>query len=83
MATTFPDTKTTVKKVKLTDAEAKRLQQLSRVEHLPEDVLLRRWVLEGLDRMRLERDRALRDMPSRVSASKTPFTTAPCLPFGR
>jgi hypothetical protein len=31
------------------------LRQLSQVEHLPENVLLRKWVLEGLGRLRLER----------------------------
>jgi predicted HTH domain antitoxin len=35
------------------------LRQLSQAEHLPEDVLLRKWVLEGLDRMRLARACAL------------------------
>ena len=28
---------------------------IEEIEHLPEDVLLRKWILEGLDRMRLER----------------------------
>jgi hypothetical protein len=54
--TTLPsDAKTTAIEVELTDDEAKQLRQLSQIEHLPEDILLRKWVLEGLDRMRLDR----------------------------
>jgi hypothetical protein len=59
MTTTYPDTKTVARKIQLTDEEDKRLRQLSQVEHLPEDILLRKWVLEGLARMRLERACAL------------------------
>jgi len=53
MATTQVNEETIAKEVKLTDTEAKRLKQLSQAEHLPEDALLRKWILEGLDRMRL------------------------------
>jgi hypothetical protein len=56
-AVTSPPTnaKTTAIEVTLTDNEAEQLRQLSQVEHLPEGVLLRKWVLEGLDRLRLDR----------------------------
>jgi hypothetical protein len=47
------DEEVIAKEVKLTDREARRLRQLSQAERLPEDVLLRKWVLEGLDHMRL------------------------------
>jgi len=53
MTTTQINEETIAKEVKLTDTEAKRLKQLSQAERLPEDVLLRKWILEGLDRMRL------------------------------
>lgn len=46
---------TITKKIELTDEEEKQLRELSQAEHLPEDALLRKWVLEGLDRMRLQR----------------------------
>ncbi len=41
--------------VRLTDQEISVLRQLSQAENLPQDVLLRKWVLDGLNRMRLER----------------------------
>lgn len=41
--------------IKLTEEEIETLQQLSQAEHLPEDVLLRKWVLDGLSQLRLER----------------------------
>ena len=47
------DEETIAKEVRLTETEARRLKQLSQAECLPEDVLLRKWVLEGLGRMRL------------------------------
>ena len=53
MTTTRVNEETIAKEVKLTDTEAQRLKQLSQVERLPEDVLLRKWILEGLDRMRM------------------------------
>jgi predicted HTH domain antitoxin len=53
MTTTQVNEETIAKEVKLTGSEAKRLKQLSQAERLPEDVLLRKWILEGLDRMRL------------------------------
>ncbi|MEA3341546.1 MAG: hypothetical protein U9R15_16400 [Chloroflexota bacterium] len=39
----------------MTSVEDKQLHQLSQAEHLPEGILLRKWVLEGLTRLRLER----------------------------
>jgi len=41
--------------VRLTPQEISVLRQLSQAERLPEDVLLRKWVLDGLYQMRLER----------------------------
>lgn len=56
MTTVNPDdTRTVTREIQLTDVEDKQLRQLSQAEHLPEDVLLRKWVLEGLSHMRLER----------------------------
>jgi predicted HTH domain antitoxin len=55
MATVYPDTETITRKIQLTGVEDNQLRQLSQAEHLPEDTLLRKWVLEGLARMRLER----------------------------
>lgn len=56
MTTVNPDnTRTVTRKIQLTGVEDKQLRQLSQAEHLPEDILLRKWVLEGLSRMRLER----------------------------
>lgn len=56
MTTANPDmTRTITRKIELTGVEDKQLRQLSQAEHLPEDILLRKWVLEGLNRMRLER----------------------------
>lgn len=43
------------REIQLTEEENKQLRQLSQVEHLPEQVLLRKWVLEGLKQLRLER----------------------------
>jgi len=55
MAIVYPDTRTITRKIQLTSVEDKQLHQLSRAEHLPEDILLRKWVIEGLTRLRLER----------------------------
>jgi len=55
MSTLYPDVTTVSRKIQLTDEEDKQLRQLSQVEHLPEDVLLRKWILDGLTHMRLER----------------------------
>jgi predicted HTH domain antitoxin len=41
--------------VRLTEQETQMLRQISQIEHLPEDALLRKWILDGLNRMRLER----------------------------
>jgi predicted HTH domain antitoxin len=41
--------------ISLTEEELETVRQLSAAEHLPEDILLRKWILDGLDRMRLER----------------------------
>ncbi len=54
MTTVYPDTETITRKIELTGVEDDQLRQLSQAEHLPEDTLLRKWVLEGLARMRLE-----------------------------
>ncbi len=55
MATASPDTETITKEIQLTGVEDNQLRQLSQAEHLPEDILLRKWVLEGLARMQLDR----------------------------
>ena len=49
-----PDATTIARRIQLTDDEDKQLRQLSQAEHLPEDVLLRKWVLDGLAYTRLE-----------------------------
>ena len=49
-----PDVTTVARKIQLTDEEDKQLRQLSQAEHLPEDALLRKWVLDGLAYTRLE-----------------------------
>ncbi|MBI4770878.1 MAG: hypothetical protein HY784_10845 [Chloroflexi bacterium] len=40
--------------IQLSLEESNRLQQISRAEHLPEDTLLKKWVLDGLSHIRLE-----------------------------
>jgi hypothetical protein len=54
MITPSPDRTTIARKIQLTDEEDKQLRQLSQAEHLPEDALLRKWVLDGLAYTRLE-----------------------------
>lgn len=54
MTTPSPDATTVARKIQLTDEEDKQLRQLSQAEHLPEDALLRKWVLDGLAYTRLE-----------------------------
>lgn len=54
MSVTSAQAETTVV-VRLTDQEISVLRQLSQAENLPQEVLLRKWVLDGLGRMRLER----------------------------
>lgn len=54
-----PDMTTIARKIQLTDEEDKQLRQLSQAEHLPEDALLRKWVLDGLAYTRLEHACAL------------------------
>lgn len=49
-----PDTITIARKIQLTDEEDRQLRQLSQAERLPEDALLRKWVLDGLACTRLE-----------------------------
>jgi len=59
MTTAHSGATTVARKIQLTDEEDRQLRRLSQAEHLPEDALLRKWVLDGLARMRLERACAL------------------------